>query len=88
MASQIKGKVDTVPQFDRFTPMSHERSTGIVSFGLPEKTAENFKDELWASDRLLVSYWHPMRLLRLSVAFFTTHSELDHALGVISAATI
>ena len=65
------------------TPMEPELSTGIVSIKLGDNAPENIKELLWEHHRLLVAYWHPLRLLRLSVAFFTTRAELEQALDAI-----
>lgn len=85
LAGKLKRAVDNTPGLRRVTPMEPGLSTGIVSFELDERTPVNFRELLWQRHRLQVAYWHPRRLLRLSVAFFTTETEIDRALGAICA---
>jgi selenocysteine lyase/cysteine desulfurase len=87
LAKGLKQMVDSVPAWRRLTPADPNLSTGIVSIELDENTPENLKELLWERHRLLVAYWHPRRLLRLSVAFFTTQTEIEGAFKAIHALT-
>jgi selenocysteine lyase/cysteine desulfurase len=87
LVQQLKEKIDTIPGWQRLTPMASDCSTGIVSFKLKEDVSENFPELLWAQHRLLVAYWPPDRRVRFSVAFFTTQDEIDRAVAAIQTMT-
>ncbi len=77
LVSNFKSALDELNFGQRLTPLDPDHSTGLVAIRLGPDTPENIKDLLWHSHRLLVAYFIPYRILRISVAFFTKSAELD-----------
>ena len=87
LATQLKRSIDDVPHLRRLTPMAPEQSSGIVSMAVAADTPDDIKDQLWHRHNLIVAYAIPYQYLRLSVAFFTTRSEIELAVAAIAELT-
>ena len=87
LATELKQAVDRTPWMHRMTPADPALSTGIVSMGLGDSAPENVKELLWEQNRLLSAYWHPLRRLRLAVAFFNTLEEIERAFEAVCRLT-
>ena len=83
LARRAKARIDEVPGWERLTPMEPDLCSGIVTIRLGPDTPYNMKDLLWNSRRLLVNYFPPYRILRLSIAFFTLQEEVDQAIDAL-----
>ncbi len=83
LAERLKHHIKQFPTLLLLTPLEEAMSTGLVSVRLPETTPKNLKDQLWDKHRMLVSYDYPHRVLRFSVAFFTTEEEVELAMDAI-----
>ncbi len=87
LAMELKQAIDGAPWLHRMTPAESALSTGIVSIRLDDSAPENLGELLWQQNRLLAAYWHPLRRLRLAVAFFNTREEIERAFEAVCRLT-
>jgi selenocysteine lyase/cysteine desulfurase len=83
LATGLKQAVVDLPRMRLLTPLAPEMSAGLVSILLPENAPNNFKEILWERHRILTAYAPPLKILRLSVAFFSSQDEIEQAVQAL-----
>jgi selenocysteine lyase/cysteine desulfurase len=79
----LHAAVQSLPGCRCLTPVAPEQRAGIVSLALEGDVRPDLKEALFERHGVIVAYWHPRRLLRLSVACFSVLADLDRTLEAI-----
>lgn len=77
LSGYLKARLSEVPGLRLLTPQPWERSSALVSFSFPNKTAQEMADFLWNASKIRSRTFPDKGILRVSTAYFNTESELD-----------